>query len=146
MSALEELHGRIGTETGLGSWTTVTQDMINQFADATHDHQWIHVDEAKAAAGPFGQRIAHGFLTLSLIAGIAEPVQIPGVRMAINYGLDRVRFVTPVPAGSRVRARSKLLDVSEVAGGLQLKTEVAVELEGSEKPACVAETLTRVYF
>jgi acyl dehydratase len=146
MSALEELHGRIGTETGLGSWTTVTQDMINQFADATHDHQWIHVDEAKAAAGPFGQRIAHGFLTLSLIAGIAEPVQIPGVRMAINYGLDRVRFVTPVPAGSRVRARSKLLDVSEVAGGLQLKTEVTVELEGSEKPACVAETLTRVYF
>ncbi|MBK5267422.1 MAG: MaoC family dehydratase [Acidimicrobiia bacterium] len=146
MSALEELQGRIGTETGLGSWTTVTQDMIDQFADATHDHQWIHVDEAKAAAGPFGQRIAHGFLTLSLIAGIAEPVEIPGVRMAINYGLDRVRFVTPVPSGSRVRARSKLVDVSEVAGGLQLKTEVTVELEGSEKPACVAETLTRVYF
>ncbi len=146
MSALEELQGRIGTETGLGSWTTVTQDMIDQFADATHDHQWIHVDEARAAAGPFGQRIAHGFLTLSLIAGIAEPVEIPGVRMAINYGLDRVRFVTPVPSGSRVRARSKLVDVSEVAGGLQLKTEVTVELEGSEKPACVAETLTRVYF
>ncbi len=146
MSALEELQGRIGAETGLGSWTTVTQDMIDQFADATHDHQWIHVDEAKAAAGPFGQRIAHGFLTLSLIAGIAKPVEIPGVRMAINYGLDRVRFVTPVPSGSRVRARSKLVDVSEVAGGLQLKTEVTVELEGSEKPACVAETLTRVYF
>jgi acyl dehydratase len=146
MSALEELQGRIGIETGLGSWTTVTQDMIDQFADATHDHQWIHVDEAKAAAGPFGQRIAHGFLTLSLIAGIAEPVEIPGVRMAINYGLDRVRFVTPVPSGSKVRARSKLVDVSEVAGGLQLKTEVTVELEGSEKPACVAETLTRVYF
>lgn len=146
MSALEELQGRIGAETGLGTWTTVTQDMIDQFADATHDHQWIHVDEAKAAAGPFGQRIAHGFLTLSLIAGIAEPVEIPGVRMAINYGLDRVRFVTPVPSGSRVRARSKLVDVSEVSGGLQLKTEVTVELEDSEKPACVAETLTRVYF
>ena len=146
MSALEELQGRIGAETGLGSWTTVTQDMIDRFADATHDHQWIHVDEAKAAAGPFGQRIAHGFLTLSLIAGIAQPVEIPGVRMAINYGLDRVRFVTPVPSGSKVRARSKLVDVSEVAGGLQLKTEVTVELEGSEKPACVAETLTRVYF
>ena len=146
MNVLEDLQARIGTQTGVGDWTVITQDMINQFADATHDHQWIHVDEAKAAAGPFGKRIAHGFLTLSLIPGITKPVEVPGVRMAINYGLDRVRFITPVPSGSRVRAHSKLLDVSEVAGGVQLKTEVTIELDGSEKPACVAETLARLYF
>lgn len=146
MGVLEDLQGIIGTESGVGDWTVITQDMIDQFADATHDHQWIHVDEEKAAAGPFGTRIAHGFLTLSLIPGIAKPVEVPGVRMGINYGLDRVRFITPVPSGSRVRAHSKLLDVSEVVGGVQLKTEITIELEGSEKPACVAETLSRLYF
>lgn len=146
MGVLEDLQASIGTETGVGDWTVITQDMIDQFADATHDHQWIHVDEDKAAAGPFGTRIAHGFLTLSLIPGIAKPAEVPGVRMGINYGLDRVRFITPVPSGSRVRARSKLLEISEVAGGLQLKTEITIELEGSEKPACVAETLSRLYF
>jgi acyl dehydratase len=146
MGVLEDLQARIGTETGVGDWTVITQDMIDQFADATHDHQWIHVDEEKAAAGPFGTRIAHGFLTLSLIPGIAKTAEVPGVRMGINYGLDRVRFITPVPSGSRVRAHSKLLEVSEVDGGVQLKTEITIELEGSEKPACVAETLSRLYF
>lgn len=146
MGTLEELQATVGTESGVGEWTVITQEMIDQFADATHDHQWIHVDENKAAAGPFGTRIAHGFLTLSLIPGIAKPAEVPGVRMGINYGLDRVRFITPVPSGSRVRAHSKLLEVSEVTGGLQLKTEITIELEGSEKPACVAETLSRLYF
>ncbi len=146
MGTLEELQATVGTESGVGEWTVITQEMIDQFADATHDHQWIHVDEDKAAAGPFGTRIAHGFLTLSLIPGIAKPAEVPGVRMGINYGLDRVRFITPVPSGSRVRAHSKLLEVSEVKGGLQLKTEITIELEGSEKPACVAETLSRLYF
>ncbi len=146
MGILEKLQATVGTESGVGEWTVITQKMIDQFADATHDHQWIHVDEAKAAGGPFGTRIAHGFLTLSLIPGIAKTAEVPGVRMGINYGLDRVRFITPVPSGSRVRAHSKLLEVSEVAGGLQLKTEITIELEGSEKPACVAETLSRLYF
>ena len=146
MSVLDELQARIGEEYGVGEWTVVSQEMIDGFADATHDHQWIHVNEEKATQGPFGTRIAHGFLTLSLIAGIAAPIEVAGVRMAINYGLDRVRFITPVPSGNRVRARSTLRDVSEVAGGLQLKTEVTVELEDNEKPACVAETLTRLYF
>ena len=101
---------------------------------------------ARAAQGPFGTTIAHGFLTLSLIPDLAPSLDIPGVAMGINYGLDRVRFVSPVPVGSRIRARTKLAAVSEVEGGLQLKNEVTIELEGSDKPACVAETLTRLYF
>lgn len=145
MSLVEELSGRIGEEIGVGEWVQISQDRINGFADATGDHQWIHVDEDKAKAGPFGTTIAHGFLTLSLIPAIAPSVDVPGVRMAINYGLDRVRFITPVPVGSRVRARSVLREVSEVPGGVQVKTEVTIELEGSEKPACVAETLGRLY-
>jgi acyl dehydratase len=141
----EELSSRIGQEIGVGEWVQISQARIDGFADATGDHQWIHVDEDKAKAGPFGTTIAHGFLTLSLIPAIAPSVDVPGVRMAINYGLDRVRFITPVPVDSRVRARSVLREVSEVRGGVQLKTEVTIELEGSEKPACVAETLVRLY-
>ncbi len=146
MGTLEDLQSRVGENVGTGEWLTITQERIDAFADATEDRQWIHVDPEKAAAGPFGSTIAHGFLTLSLIAGIAPPFDVEGVRMGINYGLDRVRFVSPVPSGSRVRTHSKLLEVSEVAGGVQLKTEVTVEIEGGEKPACVAETLTRLYF
>ncbi|MDH3306586.1 MAG: MaoC family dehydratase [Acidimicrobiia bacterium] len=146
MSVLEALKARIGEEVGVGDWMTVDQDRINLFADATDDHQWIHIDADKAAAGPFGTTIAHGFLTLSLIPEIAPKLSVDGVRMVINYGLDRVRFITPVPSGSRVRARSRLIDVSEVTGGLQIKSEVSIELDGSEKPACVAETLSRYYF
>ena len=145
MSLVEELSSRVGEEIGVGEWVQISQDRINGFADATGDHQWIHVDEEKAKAGPFGSTIAHGFLTLSLIPAIAPTVDVPGVRMEINYGLDRVRFITPVPVGSRVRARSVLRDVSEVPGGVQLKSEVTIELEGSDKPACVAETLGRLY-
>lgn len=145
MALADELSSQIGEEIGIGGWVTITQEQVDKFADATLDHQWIHVDPDKAAAGPFGTTIAHGFLTLSLVSEIAPSLDIPGVRMAINYGLDRVRFITPVPVGSRLRARSVLREVREVQGGVQVKSEVTIELEGSEKPACVAETLARFY-
>jgi len=146
VSIVEDLRGRIGEEIGVSDWFAITQDRIQQFADATDDHQWIHVNAEKAAAGPFGTTIAHGFLTLSMIPALAPGLEAPGVRMGINYGLDRVRFIAPVPSGSRIRARSKLVSVDEVPGGLQAKAEVTIELEGNDKPACVAETLTRLYF
>lgn len=146
MSVVDDLKAQIGQEIGLSDWFTISQERIQQFAEATDDHQWIHVDSEKAASGPFGTTIAHGFLTLSLLPALTPALDIPGVRMGINYGLDRVRFISPVPSGSRVRARSQLMSVEEVPGGLQLKSEVTVELEGSEKPACVAEALSRLYF
>lgn len=145
MDLSDELSSLVGREIGVGAWVTITQEQVDQFADATLDHQWIHIDPEKAASGPFGTTIAHGFLTLSLISEIAPSVEIPGVRMAINYGLDRVRFISPVPVGSRLRARSVLKEVHEVPGGVQVKSEVTIELEGGEKPACVAETLSRFY-
>ena len=143
MTIREDLEARIGENIGVGEWHTVTQEAIDQFADATSDHQWIHVDPERAAKGPFGTTIAHGFMTLALIAGISPSLEVPGVKLALNYGLDRVRFISPVPSGSRVRVSSVLAEVAEVAGGLQLKNTVTVELEGSEKPACVAEALVR---
>ena len=147
MATIEDIKGQVGAELGVGEWHTVTQDQINTFADATGDHQWIHVDEEKAKDGPFGQTIAHGYLTLSLIPTLGGgSLGIDGVKMGINYGLDRVRFVSPVPAGSKVRARRKLLEVTEGKGFVQLKTEVTVEIEGQNKPACIAETLSRAYF
>lgn len=146
MSVIDDLESRVGQEVGVGDWLQISQDRIDLFADATGDHQWIHVDAEKAAAGPFGTTIAHGFLTLSLIVGIMPRLEVPGARMAINYGLDRVRFISPVPVNSRIRVRSVLAAVSEVTGGAQLKQELTVELEGSEKPAAVIESLTRVYF
>jgi acyl dehydratase len=145
MGLSEELSSLVGQEIGVGAWVTITQEQVDQFADATLDHQWIHTDPKRAASGPFGTTIAHGFLTLSLISEISPSVEIPGVRMAINYGLDRVRFISPVPVGSRLRARSVLKEVHEVPGGVQVKSEVTIELEGGEKPACVAETLSRFY-
>ncbi len=146
MAAIDDIRARVGEEIGVGDWLEIDQARIDAFAAATNDHQWIHVDAGKAAAGPFGTTIAHGFLTLSLLVDLAPTLDVPGVRMGINYGLDRVRFITPVPVGSRIRARSKLVSADEVAGGVQVKSEVTVELEGAEKPACVAETLARLYF
>ncbi len=146
MAAIDDIKGRVGSEIGVGEWLEIDQARVDAFADATNDHQWIHVDTDKAAAGPFGTTIAHGFLTLSLLVDLAPTLDVPGVRMGINYGLDRVRFISPVPVGSRIRARSTLVSADEVAGGVQVKSEVTVELEGSEKPACVAETLARLYF
>ena len=142
---VESLRDRVGEAIGVSEWFTISQERIQQFADATDDQQWIHVNADKAATGPFGTTIAHGFLTLSLIPALAPGLDLPGVRMGVNYGLDRVRFISPVPSGSRIRAHSKLLSVDEVPGGVQAKIEVTIELEGSEKPACVAETLTRLY-
>jgi acyl dehydratase len=147
MGMLEEIQAKVGEELGVGEWLEVTQDRIDTFADATGDHQWIHVDAGRAKDGPFGATIAHGYLTLSLLpalGGGGVPLSGP-VKMGINYGLDRVRFISPVRVGSRVRARRKLLEVKEVEGGFQVKTEVTVELEGSDKPACVAESLSRMY-
>ena len=144
MTVKEDLEARVGEVVGVGGWHTVTQEAIDQFADATNDHQWIHVDPDRAADGPFGTTIAQGFMTLALIAGISPSLEVPGVKLALNYGLDRVRFIAPVPSGSRIRVSTVLAGVSEVPGGLQLKNIVTVELEDSEKPACVAEALVRL--
>jgi acyl dehydratase len=142
---LEEL---IGEELGVSQWMAITQERVDAFADATDDHQWIHVDPERAAQTPFGGTIAHGFLTLSLVVPLAGqvPLDVGEPRMGINYGLDRVRFPAPVPVGSRIRARVRLDAVDEVAGGIQVKRTVTMEVEGSEKPAMVAETLTRYYY
>jgi acyl dehydratase len=145
--AFEDVKELIGTELGVGDWLEVTQERINQFAEATGDHQWIHVDPERAAQGPFGTTIAHGYLTLSLIPTLGGGgLPVTGAKMGINYGLDRVRFIAPVKVGSRVRARRKLVGVTEGEGFLQLKVEVTVEIDGEDKPAAVAETLSRAYF
>jgi len=141
------LRDRVGQEIAVGDWFEISQDRINQFADATGDHQWIHVDPARAAAeSPFRTTIAHGFLTLSLLSTLMrEAIQISGLRMAINYGLNRVRFVSPVPSGARVRARIVAAAVEEVSGGYQATWGITVEREGETKPACVAEWIVRYY-
>jgi len=148
VSGIDGLKALVGREWGPGEWLEVTQERIDAFADATDDHQWIHVDVERARSGPFKTTIAHGFLTLSLVPRLRRGLgpQVEGVRMAINYGLNRVRFPSPVPAGSRVRARAKNLSVEEVPGGAQLVDQITVEVEGQEKPACVAELVTRLYF
>ena len=136
-----------GKEIGVSDWYTVTQEQIDKFADATGDHQWIHVDPARAAAGPFGTTIAHGFLTLSLLPEMfARAFAIGDTRMGVNYGLNKVRFTAPVPVGSRLRGRFKLLAYEPIAGGAQLTVEVTMEREGADKPVCIAESLSRRYF
>jgi len=141
------LRDRIGQEIAVGDWFEIAQARINQFADATGDAQWIHVDEARAAAeSPFKATIAHGFLTLSLMSTfIRDAIRFTGLRLAINYGLNRVRFVSPVPAGSRVRARITAGAFEEVSGGYQVVWNVTVEREGADKPCCVAEWIVRYY-
>jgi acyl dehydratase len=146
-ASVDELRAAAGSPVGVSDWVTVDQHRIDLFAEATDDHQWIHVDAARAQEGPFGTTIAHGFLTLSLLPRLIESVyRIDGGRMGINYGLNRVRFTAPLPVGSRVRGHVELLDVSEVTGGVQVTTKVTVEAEGVERPALVAEWLTRRYF
>lgn len=145
-NGVEELRAAKGSEIGASEWHAVEQDRVNQFADATDDHQWIHVDADRAKDGPFGTTIAHGFLTLSLLPRLVSGIyRVEGVRMGVNYGLNKVRFTSPLPVGSRVRARVELVDVSDIDGGVQLTTKVTVEVEGSERPALVAEWLTRQY-
>ncbi len=141
MSIPSDLAAGVGQAVGVGDWHTVTQADINLFAKATLDNQWIHVDPERAADGPFGTTIAHGFLTLALIPGISPPLDLPEARMLINYGLDRVRFLSPVAAGCRVRVVRRLKKAAETPNGLRIAEEVTVELEGSDRPACVAETL-----
>ncbi len=141
---LDEFTAAVGTEIGVSDWMTIDQERVNTFADATGDHQWIHVDPEKAAKGPFGGPIAHGFLTLSLsVPLVNQATTVDGVRMGINYGLDKVRFITPVPVGGRIRARVSLDSVREIPGGIQAGRTVTIELEGADKPACVAESIVR---
>ncbi len=143
---LADLQPLVGQVLAASDWVTVDQARIQQFADATGDHQWIHVDPARAAAGPFGGPIAHGFLTLSLLPLMGEQAfAIDDVRMGVNYGLNRVRFPAPVRAGSRVRGHFKLLSFEPLDGGAQLTVEVTMEIEGQPKPACVAESVSRRY-
>jgi len=150
ITSVEELKQYIGQETRVGDWHLVTQEEINQFADATGDHQWIHVDPERAKAGPFKGTIAHGYWTLSaapftLRGGQGIQVRLPS-RMGINYGLNRVRFINPVPVGKRIRGHSKLVSVEEVQPGIiQQVNEITVEIEGEQKPAMVAESITRTY-
>ncbi|MBO0682232.1 MAG: MaoC family dehydratase [Candidatus Dormibacteraeota bacterium] len=148
VTGMESVKALTGKEFGPGEWFEVTQEQINAFADATGDHQWIHVDPERAKDGPFGTTIAHGFLTLSLTLTLMRGVgpRVEGVKMAINYGLNRVRFPAPVRVGKRIRARSKNLSVSPVDGGAQVVNEITVEIEGEPKPACVAEQVARYYF
>ena len=144
---LSDLAACVGQEVAVSDWITITQQQVNLFAQATGDHQWIHVDPEKAAAGPFGGAIAHGFLTLSLLPRFFElSMEVIDCRMGVNYGLNKVRFMAPVPVGSRLRARMKLLSAEPIDGsGLQMAGEVTVEREGAAKPVCVAESLVRRY-
>ena len=144
---LSELPALVGQEVAVSDWLTVTQEQINLFAQATGDHQWIHVDVEKAKAGPFGAPIAHGFLTLSLIPKFFETaVQVLNTRMGVNYGLNKVRFTAPVPVGSRLRGRLKLLACEPIENnGVQVTWLVTVEREGSDRPVCIAESVSRRY-
>ena len=144
---LSDLAACVGQEVAVSDWITITQQQVNLFADATGDHQWIHVDPDKAAAGPFGTTIAHGFLTLSLLPLFFESsFEIAESRMGVNYGLNKVRFMAPVPVGSRLRARMTLLSAEPIEGnGMQMAWKVTVEREGAAKPVCVAESLVRRY-
>jgi acyl dehydratase len=134
----------VGTHLGYSEWEVVDQARINRFADATGDHQWIHVDEDKAKAGPFGATIAHGYLTLSLTnLFLPQLITVENLSMGINYGVNKVRFPTPVKVGSRIRAGAEIVQGEEIPGGVQVIIKMTVELEGSDKPACVVENVTR---
>jgi acyl dehydratase len=141
------LTGAVGRDLGTTEWLEVTQERIQQFADATDDHQWIHVDIERARQGPFGVPIAHGYLTLSLLSHfLPQLLSVPSAKLAINYGCNQVRFPAPVPVGSRIRGNGEIVEATEVPGGVQVAVRVAVEVEGGGKPACVADALTRFLF
>jgi acyl dehydratase len=143
---IAELKELVGQEIGVSDWITVTQERIQLFADATNDHQWIHVDVERAKAGPFGTTIAHGFLTLSLLPEMAASAfGVRETRMGVNYGLNKVRFPAPVPSGSRLRGRFKLIGYEPLEGGAQITVQVSMEREGSDKPVCIAESIGRRY-
>lgn len=137
-----ELLGAVGRETGPGEWLTIDQARIDAFADATGDHQWIHIDAERAAAGPFGATVAHGYLTLSLLPALADGLlRIDGLGMAVNYGLDKVRFIQAVPSGARVRVSAVVTDAVETPIGIRLHQRATIEIEGYDKPALVADTI-----
>jgi len=146
-ASLDDLRSRVGEELAVSDWLEISQDRINQFAEATGDHQWIHVDVVRAAReSPFGGTIAHGYLTLSLVAKFSqETIAIGSIRMGVNYGLNRVRFTAPVRAGKQVRARFKLAAFDDIPGGAQLTWSVTIEIAGGDKPACIAESISRWY-
>ncbi len=146
LNGLDEVKAHIGQELGVSDWYEVTQTEIDSFAEVTGDHQWIHVDPERAKETPFGGTIAHGFYVLSLAPRFSYAMyNLEGFAFALNYGLNRVRFISPMPVGQRLRMRAKLVSADDVAGGAQMLTELTFEREGGEKPVCVAETLTRVY-
>lgn len=144
LKGVDGVRSAVGTHLGYSEWHQVTQGQVNLFADATGDHQWIHVDPERARGGPFGGPIAHGYLTLALSNHfLPQIVDVRGFSMGVNYGVDKVRFPTPVPVGSRIRAGAELVAVDEVSGGIQTTTQITIEVEGSDKPACVIEALSR---
>ena len=145
-TSADELRSAIGTALGPGDWLEIDQKRIDLFAEATGDHQWIHVDPEKAAAGPFGTTIAHGYLTLSLLPLFGpQLIKVEGVKMGVNYGTNKVRFPAPVPVGSRLRATGKITGVEDVTGGVQVTVAFTVEREGGDKPVCVAESVSRYH-
>ena len=146
ISGVDELKAAIGEHLGYSDWLEIDQDRVNRFADATGDHQWIHVDVERAKSGPFGGPIAHGYLTLSLgPVLLPEIFTVSGISMGVNYGANKIRFMSPVPVGAKLRAGAKLANVEDVAGGAQVTMEVTFEVEGAAKPSCVAEIIFRYY-
>jgi len=143
---IDELPALVGTHLGYSQYLTVTQEQVNLFADATNDHQWIHVDPVRAKAGPFGQAIAHGYLTLSLVPEFLKSViKVDGVAMGLNYGTNKVRFTSPVPVGAQIRAGATLAAVEPFAGGAQVALDVVVEVKDAPKPSCIAQVVYRYY-
>lgn len=146
VTGFDELRAKVGEHLGYSDFHTVTQEQVNLFADATGDHQWIHVDPERAAKGPFGGPIAHGYLTLSLVPILLGSVlKVDGVAMGVNYGTNKVRFSSPVPVGSQIRAGATLASVDDVAGGVQVALDVVVEVKDATKPSCVAQVVFRYY-
>jgi acyl dehydratase len=144
---VDELKAAVGEQLGHTDWVEIEQERIDRFAEATGDHQWIHVDPERAKAGPFGTTIAHGYLTLSLLPLFGpQLISVEGVKMGVNYGTNKVRFPAPVPVGSRLRATASITSVEDVPGGAQVSVAFTVEREGGEKPVCVAESVSRYYF
>ncbi|MFZ3571511.1 MaoC family dehydratase [Streptomyces sp. BH097] len=143
---VDDLKGAVGEQLGYSDWVEIEQSRIDKFADATGDHQWIHVDPERAKEGPFKTTIAHGYLTLSLLPLFGpQLMKVEGMKMGVNYGTNKVRFPAPVPVGSRLRATAKVTDVADVTGGVQVTVAFSVEREGGDKPVCVAESVSRYY-
>jgi acyl dehydratase len=146
VNGIDELKAKAGEHLGYSEWLAVTQDRITTFADATNDHQWIHTDPQRASAGPYGTTIAHGYLTLSLLIPLwGEVLEVTGVTMKINYGLNKVRFPAPVPAGSKIRLGATLAAVNDIPGGAEAVVDAVIEREGGDKPVCVAQGIYRFY-